>query len=213
MQIQKRAGLAHAEREAELLRLCSHLEPHFVLNTLNAISSLVTEDPEQARELLGMFGDIFRDATSLSEQHALRDELAWLRRYVDIHTLRFPERLQVVWEVDSTLLDCKIPALLVQPLVENALMHGALMSQLGKLRIEVATHTSHSGVVQFQFQIADNGPNLGAERPGGKGLSLVRRRLALHGYSEDALTLKRVGMETQATLMLALTPAGNRDVL
>lgn len=195
---ERRAQLVAAQREAELLRLRSHLEPHFVLNTMNAIAGLVTEDPGQARELLGMLGDVFRDATRVENSHRVRDEMAWLRRYVAIHELRFPDQFAVCWQVDPRTLDLEMPALLLQPVVENALFHGVLKGASGRLRVETEFRDG-----ALHLAVTDDGPKLGARRPDGKGLSLVERRLALHGDGGGRFQLERAGGETRATITLA----------
>jgi len=183
-------------REAELLRLRSHLEPHFVLNTMGAIAGLVTEDPGGARELLGMLGDVFRDATDSAERHTVNDELAWLARFVKIHELRFPDQLEAHWEVDDDARAYLVPNLILQPLVENALLHGALRVASGRLTVRVAL-TGETLVLE----VRDNGPSLGPRRDGGKGIALVERRLALEA-TPGQLSLLREGDETVARVIL-----------
>jgi len=202
------AGAARARelelvrREADLLRLRSHLEPHFVLNSLNAVAGLTTEDPEKARELLALLGDLFRDASGFSAYHSVADELAWLERYIAIHELRQPDVLSVQWQVDDAARRYRCPALLMQPLVENALMHGALRSRPG--RLTVSARLEAGNVV---FETRDNGPALGARRPGGKGVSIVERRLELEGAAAMAFSLHRDGAETVARVRLPLVLA------
>lgn len=187
-------------RDAELLRLKTHLEPHFLLNTMNTIAGLVTEDPTQARELLVALGDLLRDATSLGDRHAVEDELAWLRRYVSIHAARFPEMFEVTWDVPREVRRGTIPALLLQPLVENAISHGVSRVERGK--IVVRGHIDGDAVV---FEVRDNGKGPGPRRVGGKGLSIVVRRLELESSEADAskaFSLERDGEWTVARVRL-----------
>ena len=194
---ERRAELVGAQREAELLRLRSHLEPHFVLNTMNAIAGLVTEDPGQARDLLGMLGDVFRDATRTESNHTVKEEVEWLTRYIAIHALRFPDLFTVGWRVDPRTEGLEIPALILQPIVENALMHGVLKGEVGELCIETSLREG-----ELCLLVTDTGPRLGARRPEGKGISLVERRLALHGDGRSRFELVRRGDRTEASIRL-----------
>ena len=173
--------------QAELAQLRSHLEPHFLLNTLNAIAGLVTEDPRQARELLGNLGDLLRDSVAPGgEMQTLDDQIQWLRRYAQILETRHAGNLRFRWEIGDGTSRALLPRLLLQPLVENAVKHGALMRKGGG-QITVRTELSGPRLV---CTIEDNGPGVAdkATRPGAFGLVSVRRRLALR-YS-DAATLR-----------------------
>jgi hypothetical protein len=187
--------------QAELLRLRSHLEPHFVLNTLNAIAGLVSDEPDTAREMLASFGDLFRDAAGFREAHRLSDEIAWLERYVAIHELRHPGLLRVSWEIDPATLDRSFPALLLQPIVENAIVHGALKRQLGHVTIR-----ARAASPLLLVEVIDDGPALGSRRPLGQGLSIVERRLALEDGKSSHFSLGRRGDHTVATITLPLRP-------
>jgi LytS/YehU family sensor histidine kinase len=176
----------------ELARLRGHLEPHFVLNTLNAIAGLTVEAPEQARELVATLGDLLRTVTEAPPTRTVREEVEWLKRYVRVFELRFPEQLAVSWEVSSSVVERSVPSMLWQPLVENALQHGALKAVGGGcLRIVVREEAG-----RVSFEVRDNGPALGRRREGGRGVSLVERRLELAGAAP--LTLERIGSETVA---------------
>jgi hypothetical protein len=173
--------------QAELAQLRSHLEPHFLLNTLNAIAGLVTEDPRQARQLLGNLGDLLRDSVAPGgEMQRLNEQIEWLRRYAQILETRHAGQLAFRWEIGDGTPSALLPRLLLQPLVENAVKHGALMRAGGG---EITVRTERSGE-KLVCTIEDNGPGVpnGATRPGAFGLVSVRRRLALR-YS-DAATLR-----------------------
>lgn len=193
---ERRRELELLHGEAELLRIRSHLEPHFVLNSLNAVAGLVEEDPVQARELLAALGDLFREATRFRATHRVRDEIEWLKRYVTIHELRHPDILRVSWEIDEDCLEMGCPALILQPLVENALKHGALRGG-GHLAIEAKRD---AGVLLFVVE--DDGPGLGPPREGGQGLAITRRRLQLDAAPSDAFQLVREASRTVARLRL-----------
>jgi len=164
-------------REAELSRLRVHLHPHFLLNTLNAIAGLVTEDAEEARGLIAALGDLVRDALADGEElQPFGVEVAWLRRYASILEARHRGFLAFRWGLEEATLAVHAPRLLLQPLVENAVKHGALRKRDGG-SVLVRSETLDGGRVRFVVE--DDGPGLGPNCQAGLGLSLVRRRLAL----------------------------------
>ena len=170
---------------AELARLRSHLEPHFLLNTLNAIAALATEDPSAARRLLAALGDLLRD--SLRDQGAMQtlgDQIDWLRQYAHILEERHAGRLAFHWNLGAGTRTALLPRLLLQPLVENAVQHGALARENGG-RIEVRAEVVDAK--KLVCTVEDNGLGMpdGRKRPGAFGLHSVQRRLALQ-YAERA---------------------------
>jgi signal transduction histidine kinase len=173
--------------QSELAQLRAHLEPHFLLNTLNAIAGLVTEDPREARQLLGNLGDLLRDSVAPGgEMQTLDEQIGWLRRYAQILEARHAGNLMFRWEIGDGTPRALLPRLLLQPLVENAVKHGALMRAGGG---EITVRTELAGP-KLVCTVEDNGPGIPskATRPGAFGLLSVRRRLALR-YS-DAATLR-----------------------
>jgi signal transduction histidine kinase len=170
----------HLRTQAELARLRSHLEPHFLLNTLNAIAGLVTEDPREARRLLSCLGDLLRDAVqNATEVQRLDEQIAWLRRYAQILEARHHGALRFRWEVSPACESAVLPRLLLQPLVENAVKHGALRRVDGAGEVIVrACRTPEGGL---SCAVEDNGPGMQDSdiRAGAFGLQAVRRRLEL----------------------------------
>jgi hypothetical protein len=168
---------------AELARLRANLEPHFLLNTLNAIAGLVTEEPRRARQLIASLGDLLRD--SLQNDGELRElgrEIDWLKRYADVIETRYGGAIQFSWELDERANDVKVPTLLLQPLLENAVKHGALRSGDGGGRVSVRSRIQKDGSKPRLFlEIEDNGPGVRNQptRSGAFGLHAVRRRLEL----------------------------------
>jgi signal transduction histidine kinase len=165
--------------DADLARLRAHLEPHFLLNTLNAVAGLVTEDPRAARRLLAALGDLLRDATREGEMQAVGAEVEWLQRYAAILEARYDGAIAFKWDVDPLASKHEVPRLLLQPLVENAVKHGALARGEGgevivKVRLEDGEH-------MLRCTVSDNGPGIGDRpaRSGAFGLDAVRRRLSL----------------------------------
>ncbi len=170
----------HLRTQAELARLRSHLEPHFLLNTLNAIAGLVTEDPREARRLLVCLGDLLRDAVqNASETQRLDEQVAWLRRYAQILEARHHGVLRFRWDVSPACEAALLPRLLLQPLVENAVKHGALRRGDGAGEVIVRARRTEAG--GLTCAVEDNGPGVPDSdiRAGAFGLQAVRRRLEL----------------------------------
>ena len=165
------------QRAVDRIRIKATLEPHFVLNTLNTIAGLVGKHPDQARELIGDLGDLLRDMVRTSDLacHPVAAEIAWLERYARLLEARHPGRLAVRLQLDDAARDVAIPIMLLQPIVENAVHHGALHGG-GHVEVDVRIVDG-----QLQCTVEDDGPGLppGAVRPGARGVELVRHRLAL----------------------------------
>jgi len=193
-------------REMELYRVRTTLEPHFVLNTLNAIGGLMIEEPETARQLVGDLGALLHDLVRESQERerTLGDELEWLERYTAILETRHAGRIAFEWDVEPALRAHKVPTLVLQPLVENAVQHGALCRAAdGRIRLSAQVHNDQLVVI-----VEDNGPGMpkDAPREGARGLDMVRRRLALE--SPDAsLRLESSERGTRATLSLHVMTA------
>jgi len=170
---------ARLREQAELAQLRAHLQPHFLRNTLNAIAALITEDPRASRRLLATLGDLLSDSLeSAAPTHTLQEEMAWLKRYAEILTTRHHGTLSFRWDIPTSLEATRLPTLLLQPLVENAVLHGALNHDGHGEVVITAKHCNDGGV---ELIVADNGPGLPDEslRREGLGLRLVRRRLEL----------------------------------
>lgn len=168
--------LAMLAREAELKALKAQVHPHFLFNSLNSISALVVADPPRAREMCILLSEFFRSSLALGESTSvsLDEELAVARTYLAIERLRLGARLCVEEAVEEATKACRLPPLLLQPLVENAVRHGiATRAEGGVLRIEARLAGERLWLsVENPFD-----PDSPA-RPGvGLGLSNVRRRL------------------------------------
>ena len=209
-----RVRAADAQRlrsEAELARLRGHLEPHFLLNTLNAIAGLVTEDPREARRLLSALGDLLRDAVQgRGEMQRLDEQVEWLRRYAQILEARHRGALHFRWEVAPETHATMLPRLLLQPLVENAVKHGALRRGDGAGEVVLRTSAREGG--GLVCVIEDNGPGLSSDevREGAFGLEAVRRRLELE-VQGGSLLLESTGAGTRSVVELAAAPANARS--
>jgi signal transduction histidine kinase len=194
---------------AEVARLRAHLEPHFLLNTLNAIAGLVTEEPREARRLLACLGDLLRDAVQdASELQPLSKQIAWLRRYADILEARHRGVLRFRWDVAPGSGAAMLPRFLLQPLVENAVKHGAL--RRGDGAGEVVVHASTRDDGTLVCIVEDNGPGMpdADVRAGAFGLHAVRRRLELETPLQSSLRLESSSEGTRSIVEIARFPEG-----
>jgi sensor histidine kinase YesM len=172
--LQLEARLAHAQLDA----LKMQLHPHFLFNTLNSISVLMSEDVVAARRMLTRMSELLRTSLENVGKHevSLREELDFLKNYLEIEQTRFQDRLAVRMKIEPGVLDARVPNLILQPLVENAIRHGvAPRAQNGLIEISAARE---NGMVRLT--VRDNGPGLvsGPEKlTPGIGLSNTQARL------------------------------------
>jgi sensor histidine kinase YesM len=174
--------------QAQLHALKMQLHPHFLFNTLNAISALMHRDVNAAERMVARLSDFLRltlESRGVQEV-SLKQELEFLRRYLEIEKTRFADRLQVEMNIEPGTLDARVPNLILQPLVENAIRHGIAASSLAG-KIEIAARKSNGSL---HLQVRDDGPGLppGSSRPPreGVGLSNTRARLQqLYGSSHE----------------------------
>lgn len=159
-QLDRQAQLA---AEAELNALRAQINPHFLFNTLNTIVSYSREDPEMARRLLLRLADLFRTTMNLSGQIiTFAEEYQHVKNYLFIEQARFRERLKVVYDVDPQVLKVGIPALSVQPLVENAVRHG--IGPTGRPgTVEVRARLDFI-LLRVQITVSDDGVGISPER-------------------------------------------------
>ncbi|HEX4353621.1 MAG TPA: histidine kinase, partial [Polyangiales bacterium] len=195
------AESAQLRTATELARLRSNLEPHFLLNTLNAIAGLVTEEPREARRLLSALGDLLRDALrDEQEWQSLSAQIEWLKRYAQILEARHRGDLTFSWEIHAESEAKPLPRLLLQPLLENAVKHGALRAR-GPGHVWVRTELVDNGS-RLLCTVRDNGPGAppGPVRNGAFGLESVRRRVALRYGGQGHVSLSALPDGTIATV-------------
>ncbi|HKP47454.1 MAG TPA: histidine kinase [Pyrinomonadaceae bacterium] len=195
---QLQAQLARAELDA--LRM--QLQPHFLFNTLNTISVLMKENVQIADQVLLRLSDLLRLSLKSNGTHEvpLRDELEFLRNYLEIEQTRFQDRLTVRYEIDEQTIDAQVPNLILQPLVENAIRH-AVAPKPGKSTVEIRAARRNGKV---ELQVRDDGPGLPAVINGhGIGLSNTRARLEkLYGSSHTFELTQANGRGLQVTVTL-----------
>ena len=174
-------GRTPAATTARLEELQSRIRPHFLFNTLNSAIALVREEPAKAEAMLEDLAELFRQALAdPGESVTLADEIALAERYLAIEQVRFGDRLQVRWNIDPAADSARLPPLLLQPLVENAVKHGVEPSPDGA-RLRIRTERRGSLVV---IEVVNSLPPLrwaDAPLPRGHGIALdnVRDRLRL----------------------------------
>jgi two-component system, LytTR family, sensor histidine kinase AlgZ len=165
-----------ADTAARLAELQARIRPHFLFNTLNSAIALVQDDPRRAEAILEDLSDLFRHAlVDSGESVTLADEIALARRYLDIEQVRFGDRLKVEWAIDPDAGEARVPPLLLQPLVENAVKHGVEPSDAGA-NVKVTTQRRGDTVV---VKVTNTVPS-GQGRPGhGVAQANVQARLRL----------------------------------
>jgi LytS/YehU family sensor histidine kinase len=155
------------------------LHPHFLFNTLHSISSLVQEDPPKANSMIARLGDFLRLTIDHSDQQlvTLKEETEFLRTYLEIEQVRFGDRLTVAFEMEPTTFSARVPHLILQPVVENAIQH-AIAPRATRGRIDIAAE-QRNGLLRVE--IRDNGPGIDSKQSGaelrGVGLNNVQARL------------------------------------
>lgn len=182
-------GRLHAVRakQSELQALQARIRPHFLFNTLNTGAALVHQRPEEAERLLLDLADLFRAALAGPRQISLEDELSLARRYLEIEALRFGDRLQVRWELPRELPAVTVPALSIQPLVENAIRHGVERMPSGEIEVAVST-TTDTVVVRISNPL----PRAGGVAVAGHQVGLNASQVRI-----EALTGGRGNVQTQ----------------
>lgn len=186
------AELTASLSEAKLMALQMQLQPHFLFNSLNALSALVHTDPQAADDMIANLSELLRRALGAANHRevTLEKEMEYLECYLGIERVRFGNRLEVDWRIDSNTKHALVPVLVLQPIVENAIRHGVERRRADVGKISIASEVAGG---KLRVIVTDNGPGLpaipSAPRGHGIGVSNTRARLASL-YGDDAcLTL------------------------
>ncbi len=178
---EREQSLRHAAARAELKALRAQINPHFLFNALNAIAGLIGENPRLADETVERLARVFRYVLSKSENEWVRldEEMDFVNAYLSIEQARFGERLSAEIEIEREARAVPIPAMTIQPLVENAIKHGISMSeQPGKVAVRAAIRGDH-----LRVEVFDNGPGFGRDDPAGDESHALRNIVErLSGY-------------------------------
>ncbi len=179
--------------EARLRSLEARIQPHFLFNTLNSISSLIAVDPTRAEQIVGQLAVLLRTSLDTNDRPLipLREELAMVQSYVDIERARFGDKLCGSVEVPATLQELKVPPMSVQALVENAVKHG-ITPKAGGGEVRVGASADDGNL---RIEVGDSGPGFDlAVVPAGHGLdNLVERLNALFGDKARLNAFRRNG--------------------
>lgn len=174
---------------AKLQALQMQLHPHFLFNTLNSISALVHRDPTAADRMITRLSDLLRLTLAMGDRQevSLREELDFLEKYVQIELVRFHDRLRFSKQIDNDVLDGLVPAMVLQPLVENSIRYGiSQRAGVGKVLVRAGRVGN-----RLVMEVVDDGPGLHGEKPAhgvghGVGLSNTRERLRqLYGDDQE----------------------------
>jgi signal transduction histidine kinase len=190
-QLQAQSAGLHAQlAEARLAVLRTRLNPHFLFNTLNAVSALVAKDPKGVRDMLALLSELLRHALAETRQQEipLREEVRLLRLYLEILEIRYQGQLRTEVTIDPEVHEALVPNMILQPLVENAMKHGVDCAG-GHGVIEVLARRSGDDLV---LTVRDTGPGGGSPSPSGStgiGLRISRQRLAELYGTEQRLEL------------------------
>jgi two-component system, LytTR family, sensor kinase len=180
-------------REAELFKLRQQLQPHFLFNSLNSINALIGSRPEEARKMVQQLSDFLRGTIKKEETQwvSLHEELQYLQLYLDIEKVRFGNRLDTVIECDELTRQMKLPALLLQPIMENAIKFG-LYDTTGDTVIRLYTAKDDNNLIIKVINPFD--PETSSPKQGtGFGLKSVQRRLYLLFGRTDLLITEAKG--------------------
>jgi signal transduction histidine kinase len=209
----EKSRLEASLKQAELQALRMRLNPHFLFNTLQNISVLTQQDPGTASQMLTRLGDLLRTAIrSGSEQESdLATEIGLTEAYASLEKMRFAERLQVVFEVEPETTHARVPTLLLQPLLENAIKHGLRgMSREGIVAIRASKESSRlvlrvtdNGIGPPAEKLVKRGPVMGA----GIGLGATSERLEHLYPGENEVTMSRTAEGgTEVRIVLPFRP-------
>ena len=194
--------------QAQLATLRAQIQPHFLFNTLHTVASLVRDGrSEAATATIARLGELFRLTLGHAQRNEvpLREELGFVRAYLDIEQTRFSDRLTTRLEIDPAALDARVPTMVLQPLVENAIRHGIARDPSARLVAVRARRVNGS----LRVEVIDDGPGVGdasgSEPHDGLGLSNTRARLSrLYGESGRLALQSGPGGGTVAVLELPL---------
>jgi sensor histidine kinase YesM len=188
--------------QLEVLR--AQLQPHFLFNTLHSIAALMHEDVGGADRMIARLSDLLRMTleNGAVQEVALKSELEFLDGYLDIEKTRFQDRLMVEEQIAPEALDCGVPNMILQPIVENAIRHGiARKSSPGKIEIRAAKSDGW-----LALTISDDGPGADATQVAGgkgRGLANTRARLkCLYGEKQRFVTKQRPGGGMEVEMLI-----------
>ncbi len=199
--LQRERELVETTYEANLTALRSQINPHFLFNTLNTISSLIHDSPDLAEEAIEKLAFIFRYTLRHSSQKlvSMEDEISLVSTYLEIEKIRFGERLRVQIEIEPEVRECMLPAFVVQTLIENCIKHG-IAKIIKKGIVSIDAYLEEGDMI---CEIYDNGPGIESERiEKGTGLNNILSRLEKTYNEKDLLQFENTGEGTLVRLKI-----------
>lgn len=199
-----------AKKQAQLQTLRYQLNPHFMFNSLNTISAYIHSNPELADEVLHELADILRYSLDTGEEDsvALQQEIAMINKYLSIEKARFGERLTINFDIPEDLLNTRVPPLILQPIVENAIKHNAKQTALTiTIKVEKILHKNQQTLV---ITISDNGTGFNDDvltKGFGQGVGMKNLQLRVQQLPKGKVTLNNnnsTSNTTGATVMVEL---------
>ena len=181
-----------AEMHARIQALQSRIRPHFLFNSMNSIASLIATDPDTAERVVEDLSELFRASLAEPSLIPLERELQLCKHYLEIEQLRLGRRLQLDWQINSCNPNIKIPSLMLQPLVENAIFHGIEpLPKGGKITVKVSQNDKQLSIVISNPYLLAKKPQRNSEhaqRHNRMALDNIRRRLTAHFGSAARLS-------------------------
>jgi LytS/YehU family sensor histidine kinase len=209
--LKEEASLNELLKESELNMLRSQINPHFLFNSLNSISSLTISNPEKAREMLIKLSDFLRYSVSTSTTGftSLEKEMTNIQRYLEIEKVRFGNKLEFGFKLDGGCKLHKIPAMLLQPLFENAIKHGVYEST-EQVRIEMDCRFEDDCLMIDLVNDFEPGPR--SRKGAGVGLKNIRERLRLMYKSDTLMKTSVSGNKFHVSLCLPETKSFENNI-
>jgi sensor histidine kinase YesM len=208
--LKRESELQKLVKEAELDALKSQINPHFLFNSLNSVSSLTLASPDKAQEMVIKLSDFLRYSLSSNRKSVttIENEFGNIKRYLDIEKVRFGKRLKFIAHIPDKCLNADIPSLILQPLIENAIKHGVYNSSE-----EVTIKLSCTKNKDFIIIEISNDYDPGAIRKKGEGIGLknIRNRLQLIYQRQDLLVTEANNNIFKATLKLPIQNRKNHE--
>ena len=191
-QDKRKAETEKLSREAELYKIRQQMQPHFLFNSLNSISALVFTSPELARKMIQQLSEFLRSTLRKDEQQwvTLRDEMEYLELYLSIEKVRFGHRLSTVVERETSCEDLRLPTMLLQPIVENAIKFG-LYDTTGDITIHICA-VFEDNYLSISVQNPYDPETASSVKGTGFGLNSVHRRLQLLFGRNDLLSVTAI---------------------
>ncbi|MBN1639218.1 MAG: histidine kinase [Ignavibacteriales bacterium] len=195
--------LQNLVKESELKTLKYQINPHFIFNSLNSISSLTYSEPTKAREMIIKLSDYLRStlATNEKQKRDFKTELSNLKLYLEIEKIRFPEKLEIMEDINDEYLNIEIPSMILQPLIENAIKHGVYESDKKVIIRITASKENDYLKITIQNNFDDN--SISAK---GKGIGLknIANRLSLIYNQDNLLKTTKTKSHFIATIFIPL---------